>query len=185
MRSVKLHGFSSILFIVTSLQEIRENPWYERVYKIGVGIKGFDGTVELIAGLWLLIAPNLLHHMLTSWQSGAKSWNNGIGDLLAHGFARLNEELYGGVLVMASIFLISHGIIKLALVYALLKEILWAYPYALGILIVFLIAQIYALIISPGIGMAVLVLLDIFIIVIVYGEWQKLKLEAAAKKQLQ
>lgn len=170
---------------MTSLQEIRENLWYERIYKIGVGIKGIDGTIELIAGLWLWLAPNSLHVLLTSWQASAESWGTSLGDLIASGLAHLNEELYGGVLVMAVIFLISHGVIKLVLVYALLKEILWAYPYALGVLVLFLVAQIYALIVSPGVGMAILVLLDIFIIWLVWGEWQKLKLEAKAKKQLQ
>lgn len=168
-----------------NIEQIRNHPWYERIYKIGVGIKGFDGAVELIAGLWLWLAPSSLHAILASWYVTTSSWDSAFGQLISNGIKHLNEELYSGVIVWAIVFLISHGLIKLALVYALLKEILWAYPYALAILGLFLVAQLYALITSPGIGMTILVLLDIFIIWLVWGEWQKLKLEAKAKKQLQ
>lgn len=165
------------------LSRLRTNPWYERVYKIGVAVKGFDGTVELLAGLWLWFAPGSLHHILTSWQGELLESRGFVGQYIAHSLDKVNHELYGGVMVMAIVFLVSHGVIKLALVYALLKEILWAYPYALFVLVLFLLAQIVAMIQHPGIGMAVLMLLDILIIWLVWGEWQKLKLERVHKKK--
>ncbi|MEO8691277.1 MAG: DUF2127 domain-containing protein [Candidatus Saccharimonas sp.] len=163
------------------LEQIRNNKWYERIYKVGVGIKGFDGTVELIAGIWLMVAPEAFRELLEHWHSAALGWGNSFGVLLGHGIQRVHEEMYGGVLVFAIIFLLSHGIIKLVLVYALLKEILWTYPYALAILGVFVIAQIVAVILRPGIGMALLLLLNLLIMAIVWGEWQKLKTEISQR----
>ena len=165
------------------LQQLRENPWYERIYKIGVGIKGFDGVVELLAGLWLWLAPDSLHHVLTNWQGAVLESRGVVGQYIAHSLDKVNHELYGGVMVMAIIFLVSHGVIKLALVYALLKELLWAYPYALVVLVLFLLAQIVALFQHPGVGMVVLMLLDVLIIWLVWGEWQKLKFEKSHKKE--
>ena len=102
------------------LSRLRANPWYERIYKIGVGVKGFDGTVELLAGLWLWFAPNSLHHILTSWQGELLESRGFVGQYIAHSLDKVNHELYGGVMVMAIVFLVSHGVVRLALVYALL-----------------------------------------------------------------
>ena len=74
------------------------------------------------------------------------------------------------------IFLIGHGIVKLALVYCLLRRILWAYPYALGVLSLFLVYQLYALARDPSsVGMWLFTILDIVIIWLVWGEWKDLK----------
>lgn len=162
---------------MSRMQQLRDNPWYERIYKVGVGVKGFDGTVELVAGIWLWVAPQSLHALLHHWHVSTSNWHSALGDTLAQSIARFNHELYGGVLVMAIIFLISHGVIKLALVYALLREIIWAYPYALIVLGLFLVLQMYA-IVRPGVGMAALIVLDVLIIWLVWGEWQKLKADA-------
>ncbi len=161
------------------MQQLRENPWYERIYKIGVVVKGFDGVIELAAGLWLWLAPGSLHALLNTWQGKALSWHGAIGHHLATSLEKTNHELYGGVMLMAIIFLLSHGIIKLALVYALMKELLWAYPYALVVLVLFLAAQIIALFQHQSVGMLLLMLLDIVIIWLVWGEWQKLSSKQA------
>lgn len=168
---------------MSKIQQLRESLWFERIYKVGVGIKGFDGTVELLAGLWLWFAPNSLHHMLTSWQGEVLESRGVIGQYIAHSLDKVNHELYGGVMVMAIIFLVGHGIVKLALVYALLKELLWAYPYALVALALFLVAQVVAMFQRPSVGMAVLMLLDVLIIWLVWGEWDKLKLEKAKRQR--
>jgi hypothetical protein len=37
---------------------LRRQPWFEAVYKIGVGIKGFDGLVELVVGIALIVSKS-------------------------------------------------------------------------------------------------------------------------------
>lgn len=167
--------------LVDKFKKLRDNRWYERIYKVGVGIKGFDGTVELIAGIWLWAAPHSLQQLLQSWHASISGWDSGLAPHLANGVSKVSDELYGEVLVFAIAFLLSHGIIKLALVYALLEEVLWAYPYALGVLGLFVVVQIVTLMTRPGLGMAILLALNILIMLIVWGEWDKLKHEASKK----
>lgn len=161
-------------------QHRKPHPTLERIYRFGVVLKGFDGAIELIAGLLLATAPNLLHallgHLVNELQESQ------LTGFVAERVARLDSHVAAGSLIVVVIFLISHGLIKLALVYALLKEILWAYPYALGLLGLFLLYQMYVFIEKPGFVMGVFVLLDSAIIYLVWREWRTLR--AMARSQV-
>ena len=166
------------------LEQIRENSWYERIYKLTVAIKGFDGLVELLAGILLLIAPSWLHSVLGAISGEASEHHGRFMQYIAVHVAHIDVDLARGGLVVVVLFLISHGVVKLTLVWALLKEILWAYPYALAVLFAFFVYQLYLCFAHPGIGMVIFTLLDALIIWVVWGEWQKLKLEIAHKKKV-
>lgn len=167
---------------MSKLQQIRDSKYYERVYFVTVAIKGFDGLVELLAGITLMVAPHFLHNVLADLFGKASVHKGHFMQFIAENIAHIDAELSRGGLLIVIIFLVSHGVIKLALVYALLKEILWAYPYALFALVLFLVYQLYIFIIHPTIGMGLFTLLDALIIWIVWGEWQKLKSEVHARK---
>jgi uncharacterized membrane protein len=141
---------------------------------IGVAVKGFDGLVELIAGLWLLIAPASLHALLAAALGEAQQHSGKISDFIAQNIAHVDEDLIRGGLFIVIIFLLSHGVVKLALVYALLKRLLWAYPYSLAVLGAFLIYQLYVCVVHPSIGMALFAFLDVVIIGLVWREWRTL-----------
>ena len=169
--------------MTTKLEKLRENPWYERIYKVTVAVKGFDGLVELIAGILLLIAPSFLHAILQALSGEALSHHGRFMRYIAENIAHIDKELAAGGLIIVVLFLISHGVVKLALVYALLKELLWAYPYALAVLFMFFVYQLYVFVVHPTLGMGLFTLLDAIIIWIVWGEWQKLKTEVAARQR--
>jgi uncharacterized membrane protein len=61
------------------------------------------------------------------------------------------------------------------LVVCLLLNKIWAYPWALGALSLFLVYQVYQLVTEPTFGMAFLSVLDAIIIYLVYREWQKVR----------
>jgi uncharacterized membrane protein len=156
-------------------KKLREQPWFERVYKIGIAIKGFDGLVEFIAGIALLISPPLVHTLLGGIAREAGEHNGSVYHFIADYIARIDNDLARSGMVFLILFLITHGAVKLALVYCLLKEIVRAYPIALGILVAFLIYQAYVFIISPSLGMALFTILDVIIIWLVWGEYQDLR----------
>lgn len=153
----------------------RKQPWFELVYKIGVGIKGFDGLVELLAGVALWISPSLVHTVLSGLAGEAGEHSSKIFQFIAENIARIDSDLGKSGLTFLIIFLIVHGIVKLALVYCLLKEIVRAYPVALAILGAFLIYQAYVFIVHPTVGMALFTILDAVIIWLVWGEYQDLR----------
>jgi uncharacterized membrane protein len=156
-------------------KKVYERSWFERVYKIGITIKGFDGLVELVAGLALWLSPSLVHDILSAIVGKASGYHGRVPQFVADNVARVDNDFAKTSLVFLIVFLISHGVIKLALVYALLKEIYRAYPYALAVLGLFLAYQIYALVAHPTIGMIIFTVLDIVIIYLVWGEYKELR----------
>jgi len=148
---------------------------FERIYKIGVAIKGFDGIVEFIVGVLLVTAPGLLHLILRAGIGEAAEHTSRTASFIAQYIARVDGSLAKSSTVFLAIFLISHGLVKIVLAYCLLKEILWIYPYALIVLVGFLVYQVYLTILSPTIGTVLFCLLDLIIIALVWDEWRRLK----------
>lgn len=157
---------------------IRHSKWFDTIYRIGVAIKGFDGLVELIAGLLLVISPSTPHRLLESVADELGEHSGSLYQLFEHAVIHLDAQLNGTVLVFIIVFLISHGVIKLVLVYCLLKKIYRAYPYGLAILILLLIIQVIPLFHNPAqIDLWAFTILDVAIIYLVYGEYQDLREE--------
>jgi uncharacterized membrane protein len=146
----------------------------ELVYRVGIVLKGVDGLVEVVAGLLLWFAPGLLRSLLVPLEQ-IDADDRSVRIFIAHLAGRADSDLAQGAPVLVILFLMSHGLIKLVLVYCLLKEYRWVYPYALGVLVLFALYQIYVLVRAPGLGFALLTALDLLIIWLVWREWGALR----------
>ena len=157
------------------MQSLRRAPWFENAYRVGIAIKGFDGLVELVAGVALLVAPGIVHATLSAIFEATHLHEGHTSQFIAHYVARLDEDAARNGITFLIIFLIGHGLVKLVLVYCLLHRIVWVYPYALGALGLFLVYQLYVLALNPlSPGMWLFTVLDTVIIWLVWGEWQDL-----------
>jgi len=146
----------------------------DKAYEIGIIIKGIDGTLELAGGILVLtLSPQSINSTTRFLTQSAlqEDPHNFIATHIAHA----GHSLAAGHNIFAALFLLTHGLVKVVLVICLLLNKLWAYPWALGALSLFLIYQIYQLITAPTFGMAFLTALDIIIIWLVYREWQKVR----------
>lgn len=148
---------------------------FNTIYDLGIIIKGIDGFLELAAGVLLWVSPSLVHTLLMGIHNEfAEGSTHHIKQYIAQYVGHLDTQLAAAGLTFLIIFLISHGVVKLALVYALLKKIVQAYPIALVILGLFLVYQVYAFIREPSIGMALFSILDAVIIGLVWREYRLL-----------
>lgn len=158
-----------------NLTALRRTKWFRGIYHAGIGIKGIDGTLELLAGLALLFVPTALHDMFATIVGRASEHNGRAAHFIAEYVARLDHDLASSGLTFLIIFLIGHGVVKLILVYCLFHRIVWAYPYALFVLGLFLAYQLYVVVQDPkSIGLWLITALDLFIIWLVFGEWRDL-----------
>lgn len=148
---------------------------FNLIYDGGIIIKGIDGLIELVTGLLLLLSPSLVHIVLSAVAGKAAAGHNQLYHFIGDYVARLDKELAASGLVFLIIFLITHGVVKLVLVYCLLKKIVKVYPAALAILGLFLVYQLYVFIQTPTVGMALFCLLDVAIIALVWREYKMLK----------
>ncbi len=74
--------------------------------------------------------------------------------------------------LFAAAYLLSHGIIKLFLVSALLRNKLWAYPWSLGVLGVFILYQLYRFAHTHSSWLIALSIFDILVIYLIGKEYR-------------
>ena len=151
----------------------------DKFYEVGIIIKGIDGAFELLGGLAVLLIPRSTILHLTNVLTRNELANDP-HDFLARHLAHAGHSLATGSHWFAAAFLLTHGIVKVGLVTALLLQKLWAYPWALVLLGLFLIYQIYLLVVHPTFGMGFLSVLDAIIIWLVWREWQHVRAKPAA-----
>lgn len=150
-------------------------------YDIGIAIKGFDGAVELVAGILLWISPQLLHRMLQALLGEAHERHTHTARFVAENIARIDADLTKGGIVVVIFFLIMHGVVKIGLVVALFKKWHWAYPWAIGVLGAFLAYQVYVFVKHPTVPMALFSLLDAIIVWLVFKEYREVSRENMQK----
>jgi uncharacterized membrane protein len=71
------------------------------------------------------------------------------------------------------VYLLLHGVVKVILVAALLKNALWAYPWTIALLGVFIVYQLYRLSLKPSVGLTALTVFDAVIAGLTYREYRK------------
>lgn len=129
-------------------------------FEIGVILKGLNGLLELIGGVLLLVfAPSTIREFIVRLSHHPS---------LAQHFSARDERF-------AAIYLLSHGVMKAVLVYGLLREQLWAFPWAIAVFTGFGVYQVYKYIAEPSVWLIVLTVLDVFVILLTWAEWRRVK----------
>ncbi len=133
-------------------QEERQIGQY---FKISVLLKGAISLAEMIAGVTLLFIP--LSFFL---------------NLLP---IDLHIEV-GGIFIAAYIF--SRGFIKVLLIWAMLKNQLWAYPSSLVVLGLFVLYQLYEIVHTHSVALIALTIFDLVVMYFIWKEYEVLKFES-------
>ena len=132
-------------------------------FEIGVILKGLNGLVELIGGTLLLVfPPSAIQRFVVGLTNNELSRDP--NDFIATHLRAAAEHLSVGAKVFAAIYLLSHGVIKAVLVYALIKDKLWAFPWAIGVFTAFGVYQIYRYFVEPSGWLIALTVLDAIVI---------------------
>ncbi len=155
--------------------------WLDRVFEIGIIGKGLNGAAELIGGLLLLfLTPARIHHVAAAVTQGELSEDS--RDFVATHLLHTANGLTGNALLFGSIYLLAHGVIKVALVTALLLNKIWAYPWMIGVLFVFIGYQLYRIALNPTAGLIGLTVFDLVIVALTWREYgqQRLRRKAGA-----
>jgi uncharacterized membrane protein len=145
-------------------------------FEIGVILKGLNGLLELIGGTLLLVfPPTSLQRFVVSLTQNELSRDP--NDFVATHLRSAAEHLSVGQQTFAAIYLLSHGVIKAVLVYALIKDKLWAFPWAIAIFAAFGVYQMYRYVYEPSGWLIALTVLDVIVILLTWAEWQRVKRE--------
>jgi len=146
--------------------------WLDRVFEIGIIGKGLNGVAELIGGTLLLFAtPDRIHHVLAALTQGELSEDP--HDFVATHLLHTGSGLTGHALLFGAIYLLAHGIVKVVLVVALLLNKLWAYPWMIAVLVLFIGYQLYRIVLHPAVGLAALTVFDLVIVLLTWQEFKQ------------
>lgn len=150
-----------------------------QVFDVTLLLKGVHAALETIGGilLYTVSAGNIQQIVTFLVRDEIREDPN---DALANYFLHLAQTFGGGSQSFAAFYLLVHGIINTAMVVALWKEKLWAYPASLVALGAFVVYQSYLLTFGYSIWLVLFTVLDIIIIFLVWHEYGVLKKRRAA-----
>ena len=142
----------------------------DRTFWVALILKGLDGALEIIGGILLvLVSPAQLGQLARFLTQHEISEDR--HDLIANALLHVTSGLTGGATLFGAIYLLLHGLVKVVLVLAILKNKLWAYPWMVAFLVAFILYQGYQLIGGFSWGLVLLTAFDIFIVVLTIREY--------------
>jgi uncharacterized membrane protein len=143
----------------------------DKTFRVSLILKGLDGLLELVGGiLLLLVSPAQIGawvRLLTQHEL-SEDPHDLVATTLVHwaGTMTVSATLFG------ALYLLLHGAVKVVLVWAVLRDKLWAYPWMIAFLMAFILYQSYELVVAFSWGLALLTAFDIFIVWLTWHEYR-------------
>ncbi len=144
----------------------------DRVFTMGIWLKGFDGGLEMTGGALLLVtSPATLNRLALALTQHELVEDP--HDWIATSLRQTATQLSVSTQLFGSIYLIAHGLLKLLIVVGLWRGYRWAYPLAICALSLFIAYQTYRLSYHFSVGLLVLTVFDIVIVGLTWREYQQ------------
>jgi uncharacterized membrane protein len=128
-----------------------------QVFAVSVSLKGLHALIEIAGGaaLYLFRADTIANWLRPH------EW-------AAQHFPPSEQHFF-------AFYLLSHGLVKIVLVYGLLKERLWAYPASFVVFGAFILYQLYRYSYTHDAGLILLSIFDLFVIALAVHEYRLLR----------
>ncbi|BAB53700.1 DUF2127 domain-containing protein [Mesorhizobium japonicum] len=150
-----------------------------QIFEVSLLLKGAHALIECVGGIVLaFVSTDTIVSLANSLTQDelVEDPHDFIAShlmMLASNFSVTTQHFY-------AFYLLSHGIVKLALVVALLKNQLWAYPASLIVLGLFIAYQMYRLSYTGSMGLIILTVFDLFVMVLIWHEYRLVRLHKLA-----
>ena len=143
-------------------------------FRVSIFLKGLYSFFEFLAGLILFFVTSkqIFIFIYNIFQS---EFLQDVRDFIIKYMPPVVGNLPYQLKLFISLYLLSHGIVKLGLIIALWKEKRWAYPLAIVVFGGFIVYQIYKYAIQPSLVLLVLTDLDMAVIILTWLEWRHRK----------
>lgn len=155
-----------------SMSWFRPRDLLDRTFEISLIVKGLDGLLELIGGLLLLVVSPVTINAFTVWIT-QHELSEDPHDFVATRLLHLSAGLTGSATHFAAAYLLLHGAVKVVLVVAVLRNQLWAYPWMIAFLLIFIGYQLYRIALEPEAWLIALTVFDAFVAWLTWREWNK------------
>ncbi|HVU29713.1 MAG TPA: DUF2127 domain-containing protein [Sphingomicrobium sp.] len=145
-----------------------------QVFEVSVSLKGLHAIIEIVGGLALYLTST---QTILDWieRFTADELSNDPKDWIANHLLRFGETFSVAEHDFFAFYLLSHGIVKIILVYGLLKERLWAYPASFVVFGAFIAYQLYRYSFTHEFSLILLSIFDLFVIALAVHEYRLLR----------
>lgn len=150
-------------------------------FRAAITLKGVDGLLEMAGGVLLwFVKPEFLTRGVRRLLLHELSKNP--HDYIATHLLHSTMKLAAADPAFASIYLVTHGLIKALLVIALWFDKIWAYPLTIFVFGAFAVYQTYRFVITHSTFMAILTVFDVLIIYLTWMEFREQKRRRSAAR---
>lgn len=150
----------------------RSGSLLDRAFAVGIVLKGLDGVLELVGGVLLLfVSPATINRLVAALTEHELSEDP--RDFIASRLLHAAHGLTGHAVLFGAVYLLAHGLVKVVLVVALLRNQLWAYPWMIAFLLAFIGYQLYRIVLHPTAGLIALTVFDAIVVWLTYREYRK------------
>jgi len=146
----------------------------EFLFHYGVLGKGLFALSEVLSGLALWIFGTGPIVKFVDWLTQgelSQDPHDLVANALKHSASRLS--IVGEH--FAALYLLAHGVVKLFLIVALLRNKLWAYPVSLLVFGGFVVYQVYRYDVIGGVGLILLTALDLGVMWLIWLEYRAVR----------
>lgn len=142
-------------------------------------MKAFDALVEIIGGIALIFLPPGRLNALIAFVTRRELLEDP-DDIIMNALINFGHSFGVGSWHFVIFYLLSHGIIKLFVIFLLWKKKLWAYPLSVAVFVGFIVYQLHKLSFGNSLFLLVLTVLDVIMIVLTILEYKRIKKEQKA-----
>lgn len=144
------------------------------LFAISVLLKGAHALIEIVGGIALyMFSTKAVVDLLNRFAAGELIEDP--KDLVAGQLLKFAEGFSVQAHYFYAFYLLSHGVVKLALVAGLLREKLWAYPASFAVFTAFIGYQLYRFSYTHEISLIALSILDAIVIALAWHEYRLLR----------
>ena len=142
----------------------------------GLAIKAINALLEFIGGLLLMLISNERLDQIIQLIA-LPVLREEPNHTLMNYLVIISQSFSSSTQNTVAIFMLLHGMTKLAVIWPLWKKKLWAYPPAVVVFGLFVAYEIYCYMQSPSVLLPILIIIDAAIIVMIILEYKHLKKE--------
>lgn len=136
-----------------------------------MALKGLDGLLETVGGIVLLfVSPASINGFVRSLTAHELAEDR--HDFISRHLLHSASQLSAGSTLYGAIYLLAHGVAKVVLVVLVLKNKLYAYPWMMALIGLFIAYQLYRMTIRPTFGLAALTVFDAFVVWLTWREYE-------------
>ncbi|MEO5809164.1 MAG: DUF2127 domain-containing protein [Sphingomicrobium sp.] len=145
-----------------------------QLFEVSILLKGAHALIEIVGGLALALTANGRIAELVA-RFTQDELHEDRADFVANHLIALAQAMSVQTQNFYAFYLLSHGVVKVALVAGLLMRKLWAYPASLVVMMLFIAYQIYRYSYTHSPGLIALTVFDLFVMGLIWHEYRLLR----------